>query len=65
MASYVGESLLVKKSAAILLIMLGIVLLVIGLYEEAWPIISLGILCFLGGVFLLVFKIVARNRNQL
>jgi len=65
MASYVGESLLVKKSAAILLILLGIVLLVIGLYEETWPVISLGVLCFLGGVFLVVFKIVARNRNQL
>ena len=40
-------------------------LIVIGLYEEAWPVTSLGAVCFLGGVFLLVFKIVARNRSQL
>jgi len=65
MASYAGENLLVKKSAAVLLLLLGIVLIVIGLYEEAWPVTSLGAVCFLGGVFLLVFKIVARNRSQL
>lgn len=65
MASYVGENLLVKKSAVVLLLLLGIVLIVIGLHEEAWPVTSLGTVCFLGGVFLLVFKIVARNRNQL
>jgi uncharacterized membrane protein HdeD (DUF308 family) len=66
MASYVGESLLVKKSAAILLLLLGVVLIVIGLHEDSWPVASLGALSLLGGVFLLVLKIVARNQsNQL
>lgn len=65
MASYVGESLLVKKSAAVILLLLGIVLIVIGLHEDSWPVSSLGALSLLGGVFLLVLKIVARNpRNQ-
>jgi len=35
MASYVGESLLVKKSAAVLLLLLGIVLIVVGLHEDS------------------------------
>jgi uncharacterized membrane protein HdeD (DUF308 family) len=66
MASYVGESLLVKKSAAILLLLLGIVLIVIGLNADSWPLASLGALSLLGGVFLLVLKIVARNpKNKL
>ena len=66
MASYVGESLLVKKSAAVLLLLLGIVLIVVGLHEDSWPVASLGTLSLLGGVFLLVLKIVARNQsNQL
>ena len=66
MASDVGESLLVKKSAAVILLLLGIVLIVIGLHEDSWPVTSLGALSLLGGVFLLVLKIVARNRtNQL
>ena len=64
MASYVGESLLVKKSAAILLLLLGIVLIVIGLNADSWPLASLGALSLLGGVFLLVLKIVARNPNN-
>jgi uncharacterized membrane protein HdeD (DUF308 family) len=64
MASYVGESLLVKKSAAILLLLLGIVLIVIGLNGDSWPVASLGALSLLGGVFLLVLKIVARNPNN-
>ncbi|OKO73871.1 MULTISPECIES: hypothetical protein [Bradyrhizobium] len=66
MASYVGENLLVKKSAAVLLLLLGIVLIVIGLHEDFWTVASLGALSLLGGVFLLVLKIVARNQsNQL
>ena len=65
MASYVGGSLLVKKSAGVLLLLLGILLIVIGLYENAWPVVSLGAVSFIGGIFLLVLKIAARNRNQL
>ena len=66
MASYVGESLFVRKSAAILLLLLGVVLIVIGLHEDYWSVTSLGALSLLGGVFLLVLKIVARNQsNQL
>jgi len=64
MASYVGENLLAKKFAAVLLLLLGIVLIVIGLYEDSWPVASLGALSLLGGVFLLVLKIVARNRSN-
>ena len=64
MAGYVGENLLVKKSAAILLLLLGIVLIVIGLNADSWPLASLGALSLLGGVFLLVLKIVARNPNN-
>ena len=64
MAGYVGENLLVKKSAAILLLLLGIVLIVVGLHEDSWPVASLGALSLLGGVFLLVLKIVARNPNN-
>jgi predicted tellurium resistance membrane protein TerC len=66
MASYVGKSLLVKKSAAVLLLLIGIVLIVIGQHENSWLVASLGALSLLGGVFLLVLKIVARNpSNQL
>jgi hypothetical protein len=66
MASYVGKSLLVKKSAAVLLLLLGIVLIVIGQHENSWLVASLGALFLLSGVFLLVLKIVARNpSNQL
>ena len=66
MASYVGESLLIKKFATVLLLLLGIVLIVIGMHENSWPVASLGALSLLGGVILLVLKIVARNQsNQL
>ena len=61
MATNVGENLLVKKSAAVLLLLLGIVLIVIGQHEDSWLVDSLGALSLLGGVFLLVLKIVARN----
>ena len=64
MAGYVGENLLVKKSAAVLLLLVGIVLIVIGLNADSWPLASLGALSLLGGVFLLVLKIVARNPNN-
>lgn len=64
MASYVGENLLVKKAAAVLLLLLGIVLIVIGLREDSWPVASLGAISLLGGVFVLVLKIVARNPNN-
>jgi hypothetical protein len=40
--------------------------MVIGLHQDSWPVASLGALSLLGGVFLLVLKIVARNQsNQL
>ena len=61
MTSYVGESLFFKKTAAVLLLLLGIVLIVTGLHENSWPVASLGALSLLGGVVLLVLKIVARN----
>ena len=61
MATNVGENLLVKKSAAVLLLLLGIVLIVIGQHEDSWLVASLGALSLLGGVLLLVLKIVARN----
>ena len=64
MASYVGESLLVKKSAAVLLLLFGIVLIVIGMHENSWPVASLRALSLLGGVILLVLKIVARNQSS-
>jgi uncharacterized membrane protein HdeD (DUF308 family) len=64
MASYVGKSLLVKKSAAVILLLLGILLIAIGQYEHSWPVASLGALSLLGGVFLLVLKIVARNSSN-
>ena len=64
MASYVGESLLVKKSAAVLLLLLGILLTVVGLREESSPAIAVGCLSLLGGALLLVFKIVRRNQGN-
>jgi membrane-bound ClpP family serine protease len=64
MVSYVGESLLVKKTAAVLLLLLGIVLIVIGMHDDSWSVASLGALSLLGGVFLLVLKIVARNQSN-
>jgi len=64
MASYAGETLLVKKSAAIVLLLLGILLIVVGLHEESSPVIAVGSLALLGGVSLLVFKIVRRNQGH-
>ena len=62
MATYVGQNLLVKKSAAIVLLLLGIVLIVIGLGEDSSAVITLGALSLLGGAFLLVLKIIRRNQ---
>ena len=64
MASYVGETLLFKKSAAVILILVGILLSVVGINEQSSPTIVVGVLCFLGGVLLLVFKIVRRNQSN-
>ena len=66
MATYLGQNLLVKKSAAIVLLLLGIVLIVIGLGEDSSAVITLGAVSLLAGVFLLVLKIIRRNQaNQL
>ena len=66
MATQTGEVLLFKKSAALILMLLGILLIVVGLHEDSSPIIAVGALSFLGGVVLLVLKIVRRNQaNQL
>jgi drug/metabolite transporter (DMT)-like permease len=64
MATYVGETLLVKKFAAVLLLLLGILLIVAGLNEQSSPIVAFGILSLLGGVLLLVLKIVRRNKGN-
>jgi len=54
MATYVGETLLVKKSAAVVLLLLGILLIVAGLNEQSSPVIAVGVLSLLDGVLLLV-----------
>jgi drug/metabolite transporter (DMT)-like permease len=64
MASYVSESLLLKKSAAVFLLLLGILLVVVGLHEESSPAIAVGCLSLLGGVLVLVYKIVRRNQGN-
>jgi len=64
MATYVGETLLVKKFAAVLLLLLGILLIVVGLNEQSSPIVAFGILSVLGGVLLLVLKIIRRNKGN-
>jgi drug/metabolite transporter (DMT)-like permease len=64
MATYVGETLLIKKFAAVLLLLLGILLIVVGLNEQSSPIVAFGILSLLGGVLLLVLKIVRRNKGN-
>jgi hypothetical protein len=64
MATYVGETLLVKKFAAVLLLLLGILLIVVGLNEQSSPIVAFGILSLLGGVLLLVLKIIRRNKGD-
>ena len=64
MATYVGETLLVKKFAAVLLLLLGILLIVVGLNEQSSPIVAFGILSLLGGVLLLVLKIIRRNKGN-
>ena len=64
MASDVSETLLLKKSAAVFLLLLGIVLVVIGLHEESSPVLAIGCLSLIGGVCLLVYKIVRRNQGQ-
>jgi len=63
MATDVGQTLFVKKSAAVLLLLLGIVLIVIGLNEETSMVTTLGALSLLGGLVLLVLKIVRRNQG--
>jgi drug/metabolite transporter (DMT)-like permease len=64
MATSVGETLLVKKFAAVLLLLLGILLIVVGLNEQSSPIVAFGILSLLGGVLLLVLKIIRRNKGN-
>jgi hypothetical protein len=64
MATYVGETLLVKKFAAVLLLLLDILLIVVGLNEQSSPIVAFGILSLLGGVLLLVLKIIRRNKGN-
>jgi uncharacterized protein with PQ loop repeat len=64
MASYVGETLLVKKLGAVVFLLLGILLIVVGLNEQSSPVIAFGILSLLGGVLLLVLKIVRRNKGN-
>jgi hypothetical protein len=51
MATCVGQNLLVKKSAAIVLLLLGIVLIVIGLGEDSSAVITLGAVSFAGRRF--------------
>jgi uncharacterized membrane protein HdeD (DUF308 family) len=63
MATYAAQNLIVKKSAAIALLLLGIILLVIGLFEDVSALTALGVLALLGGLFLLVLKIVRRNQG--
>jgi len=64
MATSVGQTLFVKKSAAILLLLLGIILIVIGLHEDSSPLATLGALSLIGGVFLFVLKIIRRNQGH-
>jgi hypothetical protein len=65
MASYVRESLLIKKSGAVFLLLLGILLTVVGLHEESSPVVAVGFLSLLGGILLLVLKFVRRNQGNL
>jgi uncharacterized membrane protein HdeD (DUF308 family) len=58
------ETLLLKKSSAIILLLLGIVLVVIGLNAGSSPTVVVGCLSLLGGVLLLVLKIVRRNQGN-
>ena len=64
MATYGGEILLHKKSAAVFFLLLGILLIVVGLNEQSSPVIAFGILSLLGGVLLLALKIVRRNQDN-
>jgi hypothetical protein len=64
MASYVGDTLLLKKAAAVFLLLLGALAVVVGLYEELFPVLALGCVSMLGGVVLLVVKIVRRNQSS-
>jgi hypothetical protein len=64
MATYGGETLLLKKSAAVLFLLLGILLVVVGLNEPSSPVVAFGILSLLGGVLLLVLKIIRRNKGN-
>jgi uncharacterized membrane protein HdeD (DUF308 family) len=63
MASYAAQALIIKKSAALLLLLLGIIVIVIGLFEDVAVLTALGTLAFLGGLFLMVLKIVRRNQG--
>ena len=63
MATYAAQTLFIKKSAAIILLLLGIFLLVTGLFEDIAALTVLGTLAFLGGLFLMVLKIVRRNEG--
>jgi hypothetical protein len=65
MASYVGGgTLLVMKFAAVLLLLLGFLLIGVGLHNESSPAIAGGFLSLVGGVLLLVLKIVRRNQGS-
>jgi uncharacterized membrane protein HdeD (DUF308 family) len=64
MAAHVGETLLVKKFAAVFLLLLGILLIVVGLNEQFSPVVAFEIPSLLGGVLLIVHKMIRRNKGN-
>ena len=64
MAAYVSETLLVEKFAAVFLLLPGILLIVVGRNEHFSPVVAFEIPSLLGGVLLLVHKIVRRNKGN-
>jgi len=58
------ETFFLMKGAAVFLLLIGFLAVAVGAYEEWLPLLVLGCLSVVGGVVLLVVKIIRRNQSS-
>ena len=58
------ETFFLMKGAAVFLLLIGFLAVAVGAYEEWLPLLVVGCVFVLGGVALLVAKIIRRNQSN-